>query len=80
MGVGQGAVGVLKMKIKDYNEKTTKFKKEINWIFDSYYLGEALVEFVVLIDFDFFGGSCPNGFSIINQVPIPCGLLNLKLS
>merc|ERR1711971_954103 len=39
--------------------------------------GEALVEFVVLIDFDFFGGSCPNGFGIINQIPIPCGLLNL---
>ena len=80
MGVGQGAVGVLKMKIKDYNEKTTKFKKKINWIFDSYYLGEALVEFVVLIDFDFFGGPCPNWFGIIDQVPIPCGLLNLKLS
>ena len=79
MGVGQGAVGVLKMKIKDLNEKLTKVlkKKKINWIFDIYYLGEALVEFVVLIDFDFFGGSCPNGLGIIDQIPIPCGLLNL---
>ena len=79
MGVGQGAVGVLKIRIKDYNEKTTIFflKNQLNFRQLFYYLGEALVEFIVLIDFDFFGGSCPNGFSIINQVPIPCGLLNL---
>ena len=40
-------------------------------------LGDALVELVVLLRSDFAWLASPDGLSLVDQLPVPSGLLNL---
>ena len=42
------------------------------------YLGEGLVESLVLVLLNLLGWSLPDGLDVIHQLPVPHGLLNLE--